>query len=38
MQAKLNKKLTEAAKDSSGTEAVEEWLETCGVFAIADET
>lgn len=26
MQAKLNKKLTEAAKDSSGTEAVEEWL------------
>ena len=26
MQAKLNKKLTEAAKDSSGVEAVEEWL------------
>jgi len=26
MQAKLNKKLTEAAKDSSGAEAVEEWL------------
>lgn len=27
MQAKLNKKLTDAAKDSSGTEAVELWLE-----------
>lgn len=26
MQAKLNKKLTDAAKDSSGVRAVEEWL------------
>jgi len=38
MQAKLNKKLTEAAKDSSGTEAVEEWLGANGGPAISDET
>lgn len=37
MQAKLNKKLTKAAKDSSGTEAVEQWLKANGVLPISDE-